>query len=200
LAGTAAATNLVATAPLAHSVAIFEGSSVMTGVGPGTTGQVLRATTSGDPLYIDFPDVKEYFSCEIHSGTAIPIWNIPSSLGGSSSSRVGSNAVSCGISLADTTTAYFDAQLPEDWDSNSNPFVRAFVVSTDTTSGHTIVPTVAVSCAKGDGSTTDDVAFNAAQSLSTITTGQASRKQHQRRTTATATARLGSVTIQIPVS
>jgi hypothetical protein len=84
-------------------------------------------------------------------------------------------------------TAQTSIHLPKDWDSATNPSVSLDLTSTDTTSGHTIIMQLATACAKGDGSTTDDVAFNAAQSFSTITLNTTN---HQ-----TWTATLSSITM-----
>lgn len=71
---------------------------------------------------------------------------------------------------------YFKIHLPKDWDSAASTDVSLDLTSTDATNGHTIIMQVASACAKGDGSTTDDVAFNTAQSFSTITlNGNANR-------------------------
>ena len=67
--------------------------------------------------------------------------------------------------------------LPADWDTGTNPNVRLRLASTDTTSGHTVIMQIATACSKGDGSTTDDVAFNAAQSLGTITLNTTASQQ-----------------------
>lgn len=135
----------------------------------GTTGQVLRATTSAGPQYIDFPDVHIIPAANCNNTTGGPGWSIGS--GGTVTCRAGTNNKGGFISITDTSTTFatFQVAIPEDWDSASNPFIRFQVASTDATSGHTIIPSIQVACYKGDGSTTDDVAANAAHSLSTIT-------------------------------
>src|SRR5262249_29260294 len=52
-----------------------------------------------------------------------------------------------------------------------NPFIRFDLAypGTDGASAHTIIPQIKVSCANGNGSTSDDVTFNAAHNSSTIT-------------------------------
>jgi hypothetical protein len=67
-----------------------------------------------------------------------------------------------------TDTAQFSIHLPRDWDSSANPSVSLDLTSTDATNGHTIILQLATACEKGDGSTTDDVAFNAAQPFATV--------------------------------
>jgi len=130
---------------------------------------VVSTATAGANAYIDFPDVKTIPAANCNNTTAGAGWSIGS--GGTVTCRVGTNNKSGFVAITDTssTFAQFSVVIPEDWDSASNPFIRFQVASTDTTSGHTIIPAIQVSCAKGDGTTTDDVTFNASHSLSTIT-------------------------------
>jgi hypothetical protein len=118
---------------------------------------------------IDFPETLIIPAANCNNATAGAGWSIPS--GGTVTCRAGTNNLGGFIAITDTSTTFaqFTVVVPEDWDSGTNPYIRFQVASTDTTSGHTIIPQIKVSCAKGDGSTTDDVAFNAAHSLSTTT-------------------------------
>jgi hypothetical protein len=120
----------------------------------------------------DFPDVKIVPAANCNNAAPGAGWDIPATGAPTVNCQTGSTSahVSGLLTFTDGNFAYFDLYIPEDWDNTVNPYVRAYVVSSDTTSGHTIIPQVAISCGKGDGSTTDDVAFNAAHSLSTITT------------------------------
>lgn len=119
--------------------------------------------------YIDFPDVKTIPAANCNNATAGNGWSIGS--GGTVTCRAGTNNQGGYVAITDTssTFAQFAVEIPEDWDSGTNPYIRFQVASTDATSGHTIIPQIKVSCAKGDGTTTDDVSFNAAHSSSTIT-------------------------------
>jgi hypothetical protein len=118
---------------------------------------------------VDFSNVVISPSANCNNATGGPGWSIGS--GGTASCRAGTNNLGGFVSITDTaaTFAQFNVPIPEDWDSATNPFIRMQIASIDTTSGHTIIPQIKVSCEKGDGTTTDDVAFNAAHSLSTIT-------------------------------
>lgn len=74
------------------------------------------------------------------------------------------------LSLTDAQVAQFVVPIPQDYVGGSTyPGIRLSLSSTDATSGHTIIPTIQVSCLKGDGSGIDDVAFNAVHALSTVT-------------------------------
>lgn len=75
-----------------------------------------------------------------------------------------------------TDVAYFKVHIPKDANTSGSIDISIDLTSTDVTNGHTIIMQVASAFAKGDGSTTDDVAFNTAQSFSTITlNGNANR-------------------------
>jgi hypothetical protein len=104
-----------------------------------------------------------------NNATAGAGWSIGAS--GSVVCRAGTNNLGGYIPITDTTSSFaqFFVVIPEDWNTGINPYIRFQVASTDVNSGHTIIPQIQVSCAKGDGSTTDDVTFNAAHSSSTIT-------------------------------
>lgn len=96
-------------------------------------------------------------------------WSIGS--GGSVICRAGTNNQGGYIPITDVsgTFAQFTTIIPFDWDSSANPYIRFQVASADTTSGHTIIPAIKVSCTGTSGTTTDDVSFNASHSSSTIT-------------------------------
>jgi hypothetical protein len=147
---------------------------VLTTNGSAGTYAVLLGLNS--PSFIDFPDVKTIPAANCSATTGGNGWSIGS--GGTVTCRAGTNNLGGYISITDTfsTFAQFAVTIPEDWDSGSNPYIRFFLASTDATNGHTIIPAIQVSCQKGDGSTTDDVSFNAAHSLSTVTlNGNANR-------------------------
>jgi hypothetical protein len=75
------------------------------------------------------------------------------------------------------------------------------LTSTDATNGHTIIMQASTICAKGDGSTTDDVAFNTAQSFATITlNGNANRTWNAALTGATKTGCTAGSTLWVKIS
>jgi hypothetical protein len=123
---------------------------------------------------IDFPDVKYIPSANCKSSTGGNFWSLGS--GGAATCRAGTNNLGGYVSITTLINATFQVAIPEDWDSGSNPYIRFQLASTDTTSGHTIIPEINIACYKGDGSTTDDVAPNGVHALSTITlNGNANR-------------------------
>jgi hypothetical protein len=132
----------------------------------GTTKQVLVAPNT----FIDFPEVLLIPSANCSASNPGAAWSIGS--GGTVTCRAGTNNKGGYVSITDTSSSFaqFVLAIPEDWDSSSLPYIRFQVASADTTSGHTIIPEIQVSCSNGNGSTTDDVTFNATHSASTITT------------------------------
>lgn len=135
------------------------GSFSMVDLGPEIQGAL-----ASFPQHLIIP------SANCNNTTAGAGWSIGS--GGTVSCRAGTNNLGGFIAITDTssTFAQFAVMIPIDWNSAVNPFIRFQIASTDTTSGHTIIPQIKVSCAKGDGSTTDDVTFNSAHALAhTIT-------------------------------
>ena len=139
--------------------------------------QICTATsTTKSCSYIDFPEVLIIPAANCNNTTAGAAWSIGS--GGTVTCRGGTNNLGGYVSITDTasTFATFQFVLPEDWDTANNPYIRFQIASTDATLNHTIIPSIQVACYKGDGSTTDDVAANAAHSLSTTTlNGNANR-------------------------
>jgi hypothetical protein len=146
----------------------------------GTSGQVkVSQGASTASTYIDFPDVKVIpaAGCNGVSSTTVAGtgWSIGS--GGTATCRQGTNNIGGYIAITDTaaTFAQFNVVIPQDWDSGTNPYIRFDLAypGADGASAHTIIPQIKVSCAKGDGTTSDDVTFNAAHSSSTITLSSA---------------------------
>jgi hypothetical protein len=129
--------------------------------------------------YIDFPDVK-----------IIPAANCPNAVAGSGWSyatstwtaacRTGSNNLGGALQLIPSTggAAQFRIEIPSDWDSASQPFIRIEYGSGANTSG-TVIWTVASACTKADGSITDDPAFNAESAFATQTMANANRAWSQ---------------------
>lgn len=152
-------------------------ANVVTAASNGTTKQICTVASSNKACtWIDFPDVKVIPAANCNNTTAGAGWSIGS--GGTVTCRAGTNNLGGYIAITDTSSTFatFQVEIPEDWDSASNPYMRFLVASTDATNGHTIIPSIQCACYKGDGTTTDDVAANAAHSLSTTTlNGNANR-------------------------
>ena len=143
----------------------------------GTSGQLLQSKGSGAvPAYITFPETKYSPSADCVNAVAGSGWSTgatPAAL-----CRAGTNNKTALLSpWGASDVGYTQFHIPADADLTTNlPFLMLEETSTDTTNGDTIIMQESVSCAKLDGSTTDDVAFNAARSFGTITlNGNANR-------------------------
>ncbi len=143
------------------SSALLAAGATMFGGGAAT------APTAGD---IWLPMVVPAANC--NNTTAGAGWSIPS--GGTVTCRAGTNNLGGYITITDTssTFAQFMVPIPNDWDTASDPYIRFAITSSDTTSGHTIIPQIKISCPTAtNGTVSDDHAFAAAHSLATITIG-----------------------------
>ena len=103
------------------------------------------------------------------AGTAGNAWSLPSSSGCVANAPATTNVVTGTILCTTSQSAQFRFTLPNSWDTGVLPYIRLAAISTDTTSSHTIIPAVAVSCANGTGGTGFDGSFHTAQTLGTIT-------------------------------
>ena len=140
----------------------------------GTAGQVLvSGGASAKGSYVDFPDVKFIPAANCNNTTAGTGWSIGAS--GLVTCRAGTNNLGGYITITDTSSSFaqFLLEIPDDWDTGTDPYIRFLLsAASDTTSGHTIIPQIKVSCpTAGNGTVSDDATFSAAQSSGTITLG-----------------------------
>jgi hypothetical protein len=145
-------------------------SATLAAVATSGSASDLAAGSLGLARMPVFPDVKYSPAANCNNGTGGNGWSLGS--GGSVTCRGGGNNLGGYISISDSSSSYaqFQMAVPDDWAGGSNyPYLRFYVSSADNISGHTVIPQITVSCQKGDGSTTDDVNFNAAHSATTIT-------------------------------
>ena len=165
----------------AHSVAINQGNgSALTGVGAGTTGQLLRATTTADPAYIDFPDVKIIPAANCNNTTAGAGWTVNATFvaacGAALTTAHTSNltGVLQGTPSVGTAVGYFDFELAGDWDTAVKPYIAVYYGSGENTSG-TVIWTISTACTKQDGSVSDDPSFIAESAMGTQTMANKNR-------------------------
>jgi hypothetical protein len=156
----------------------------------GTAKQIPLSGGAGAPTFIDFPERFMVPAANCNNTTAGAGWSIGS--GGTVTCRAGTNNLGGFVAITDTSSSFaqFTVSIPGDWDTGTRPYMGvAFESATDTTSGHTVIPEVAVSCPTAtNGTSTDDVTLSAYQSLTTVTFG-ASAVAHGFYTTS---AQLGS--------
>jgi hypothetical protein len=118
--------------------------------------------------------VKVFPAANCIAGAPGSGWSIGSGNAGATC-RAGTNNLGGYIPITDTssTFAQFQVPLPTDWDTSTDPYILVgFISVTDTTSGHTVIPQVKVSCAtQTNGTASDDQSFATAHSLATVTFG-----------------------------
>ncbi len=131
------------------------------------------ATTSGCTTAVDV--YEDLVVPAANCGTSNPGggWSVTNSAS-NPICRAGTNNLGGYIPMsAGQAYAQFYIQLRSDWDTSTYPVVSFQLAAPGSSSGLTIIPTVQVSCMAGDGTTTDDVAFNAVHNSSTVTIGSA---------------------------
>lgn len=144
----------------------------------GAAKQLLLSGGGGSTAqsYIDFPDSKSIPFAICVNGTGATGVTTTTSVG--AACRAGTNNKDAFIGPFTTSdSATFKVHLPTDWDSSTAPSLSVDVASTDSTNGHTIILQASTRCSKLDGSTSDDVAYNAAQAMGTITLGAGGANQ-----------------------
>lgn len=79
------------------------------------------------------------------------------------------NTVQGVLQFADASLAYNTFVLPSDFLSFNTAYLT--LTTSDTTNGHTVIPTLAVACTQPGNNVTDTTAYNAAQNFTTISIG-----------------------------
>lgn len=149
------------------------------GAGPGTAKQIAQSNGTSGPQFIDFPDAKIIPAANCNAGTAGAGWSTATS-NFTAACRAGSNNLTGALQAIPSTgaSAQFEFELPEDWDTANQPYIRIFYGSGANTSG-TVIWTVSSACTKEDGSVTDDPAFNAESAFASQTMATANREWGQ---------------------
>jgi len=179
---------------------VYSTASALAVLSAGTAGQMVRSGGAGAPTFIDFPSTFYIPFASCVNGTAAS--GLSSASTPAALCRAGTNNKDALLSpWGASDVGYFKIHLPNDWDSGASLDLSIDLTSTDATNGHTIIMQAATVCAKGDGSTTDDVAFNTAQSLGTITlNGNANRTWNATLTGLTKTGCIAGSTLWVKLS
>lgn len=125
-------------------------------------------TTAGTYTNGDFygePDKFESANC--NNATAGAGWSLPASSAPTATCRTGTNVWAGYLQFAASESAQFQDEIPDDWDSSTNPYVRINYTQAGSTSSQTIAYQIQTGCS----TTTDDPSFATAQAFSTTTTG-----------------------------
>jgi hypothetical protein len=146
----------------------------------GTAKQLVLSGGAGAPALIDYPDVKIIPAANSNAGTAGSGWSLPSSGGFAPAARSGANNIGGVLQGTPSAGAYgtFDFELPSDWDTATQPYIKIFYGSGANTSG-TVQWTVSSACSKGDGTASDDAAWVAESPMAAQTMASANRDWSQ---------------------
>lgn len=177
--GTGIVKNTTTTGALSNAastdiIALFSGCSGILYLGADGACHASSGTST-------VADVKQVPSANCNNATPGAGWSLGSAGTincDSQTPRSATNNLGGYITITTTasTFATFQYAIPEDWASATNPYIRFEFASPDATNGHTVIPNIQVACYAGNGSTTDDVAPNAAHTSSTVTlNGNANR-------------------------
>jgi hypothetical protein len=143
-------------------------ATVASGSGAGTAKQLfVSGGASADPAYIDFPDTKVVPVANCNNATAGAGLSLPTTSAPTVVCRTGTNVQTGALQFTASQSAQFQIELPADWDTATNPYVRVNYTQSGSTASQTIAFQVQVGCS----TTTDDPSFQTAQAFTTTTTG-----------------------------
>lgn len=158
------------TIAIAGAIPVANGGTGLTS--SGQVGQVMQSTGTGSVFFWDFPVSRIIPAANCVSGNAGSSWSTsitPACFGGSNN-RGGV------LPFADASVAQFNYELPQDWSTVQQPWIKLFFSSGANSSG-TVNFTVATACTKSDGSVSADAGFTAADSFPTLTMGAGSNME-----------------------
>ena len=148
------------------------GANVVLAAAPAASAkQVCTATANSSKTcsYIDFPEVFEFPIANVNGSNAGNGWSINTTCGALPAiyARTGTNLATGYLQFSASESACTQFELPADWDTATNPYIRVNYTQNGSTSSQSIIYTIQVGCS----TTTDDAAFATAQTFSTTTTG-----------------------------
>jgi hypothetical protein len=124
----------------------------------------------------DFPEVQVINAAICYGGTASANNMSSAASNFTAACRAGTNNLGGVLQAIPSTgaAAYFETELPADWDTSTQPYINIFYGSGANTSG-TVIWTVSSACSKNNGAITDDPAFNAESAFTSQTMATANR-------------------------
>ena len=148
------------------------GANVVLAAAPAASAkQVCTATANSSKTcsYIDFPEVFEFPTANVNGSNAGNGWSINTTCGALPAiyARTGTNLATGYLQFSASESACTQFELPADWDTATNPYIRVNYTQNGSTSSQSIIYTIQVGCS----TTTDDAAYATAQTFSTTTTG-----------------------------
>lgn len=151
--------------------------TAMSGVGPGSAGQIAQSNGTSGPQFNDFSDVKIIPFANCNAGTA--------GMGASTASsnftaacRAGTNNLGGAAQAVPSTGAslQFMYELTGDWSTSNQPYIDIYYGSGSNTSG-TVIWTVSSACVdvSTPGGASDDPSFVAESAFASQTMANANR-------------------------
>lgn len=113
------------------------------------------------------PALDKFEVANCNNATAASALSLPASNAPTATCRTGTNVQAGTLVFAASQSAQFQAEIPADWQTGINPYIRINYTQTGTTASQTIAYQIQIGCS----STTDDPSFATAQAFSTTTTG-----------------------------
>src|SRR4029077_2085776 len=104
-------------------------------------------TTSGSPVYMDFPESVYFPAAKCVNSTATSNWSTAATP--AASCRAGTNNKDGLLTWGASDVGYFKTHLPKDCDTSASFDISIDLTSTDSTNGHTIIMRAATAFAKG---------------------------------------------------
>ena len=136
-----------------------------------TANQIkVSTTTAGLSAYKDLPQVFEWPAANCVSTVPGSAWNTTLT----PTCFAGTNNLGGYLPFVDTSAGQFAFQIPGDWDTTQQPYIKIVFGSLANTTG-TVIFNVATACSKEDGSVTSDPTFTTADALTTKTMAAATR-------------------------
>jgi hypothetical protein len=143
-------------------------TSAISSSAAGTAKQVALSGGAGSPTFIDFPDVKQIVPANCNNTTAGAGMSLPTSAAPTPFCRTGTNLQTGYLQFAASVqSAQSQLEVPSDWDTATDPYVRINYTQNAATGSQVIAFSVAIGCS----TTTDDPSFQTAQTFTTTTTG-----------------------------
>lgn len=163
-----------ATLSLSPSGSTLNGSGSNITISSGASGLVFIDIANNNWRFApNLPPVGHlYFPfAGCNNATAAPSWDLPASSAAVAACKTDgtNNTVQAVLQFADNGLAYATFILPSDFVSFNTAYIT--FTTSDTTNGHTVIPSLAVACAQPGNNATDTPAYNASQNFTTVSVG-----------------------------
>lgn len=152
---------------------LLNGSSSNITIGSGSSGLIFLDSSNNFHFAPNLPPLAHLFFpfAGCNNATAAPSWDLPASSAAVAACKTdGTNGTVQGVLQFNVSQiAYATFVLPSDFVSFNTAYVT--LTTSDTTNGHTIIPSLAIACTNPANNVADTPAYNAAQNFTTISIG-----------------------------